>query len=90
MVTNTSTNLWSVYQPSYRLENREIAVRFPAVGKRLSSITSRRDLWSTQRPIQWLTGAPSVGVQRLRSETGHSLLLHAEVLSVLFKNAASC
>jgi hypothetical protein len=55
----------------YGLEDRRVGVQVP-VGTRISSMSSRPALGSTQPPIQWVPGALSPGVNRTGREADHS------------------
>jgi hypothetical protein len=58
----------------YGLDDRMIGVRFPArAGNFLFDTMSRSPLGPTQPPIQYLSGALSVGVKRPGREADHSL-----------------
>jgi hypothetical protein len=54
------------------LDERGSRVRFPAgLGIFLFATVSRTALGPTQPPIQWVTGALSLGVKRLGREADH-------------------
>jgi hypothetical protein len=64
----------------YGLDDRSARVRFPAgLGILLFTTASRMALWPTQLPIQWLSGALSLGVKRPGREADHSSPPSAEV-----------
>jgi hypothetical protein len=64
----------------YGLDDRGSRVRFPAgAGNFLLTTVSRTALGPTQPPIQWVTGALSLGVKRLGREADHSPPSCAEV-----------
>jgi hypothetical protein len=56
----------------YGLDDRGVAVRVP-VGSRIFSTASRPALGPTQPPIQWVTGAVSLGVKRAGREAKQAL-----------------
>jgi hypothetical protein len=58
----------------YGLDDRGSRVRFPTegVGIFLFTTASRTALGPTQPPIQWVRGAHSLGVKRLRRDAYHS------------------
>jgi hypothetical protein len=64
----------------YGLDDRGSRVRFP-VGVEIFLFTtpSRTALGPTQPPIQWVSGALSLGVKRQGREADHSPLSSAEV-----------
>jgi hypothetical protein len=65
----------------YGLDDRGSRFRFPAggLGIFLFATVFRMAMGPTQPPIQWVAGALSLGVKRLRREAGHSPLSSAEV-----------
>jgi hypothetical protein len=65
----------------YGLDDRGSRVRFPAgaVNFSLPTTASRTDPGPTQPPIQWVTGALSLGVKRPGRESDHSSPSSAEV-----------
>jgi hypothetical protein len=63
---------------AYGLDDGGVRVRFP-IRSRLYSMSSRPALGPTQRPIQWVPGAPSLGVKRLGRNADHSPPASSEV-----------
>jgi hypothetical protein len=64
----------------YGLDDRGSRVRFPAgLGIFLFTNASRTALGHTQPPIQWVTGALSLGVKRPEREADHSSPFSSEV-----------
>jgi hypothetical protein len=64
----------------YGLDDRGSRVRFPAkAGNFFFTIASRGALRPTQPPIQWVSGALSLGIKRPDREADHSPPSSAEV-----------
>jgi hypothetical protein len=64
----------------YGLDVRGSRVRFAAGARNfLFTTASRTDLGPTQPPIQWVLGAPSLGVKRPGREADHSYPSSADV-----------
>jgi len=60
------------------LDERELESR-QVLGIFLFTATSRPARWSTQTPIQWVPGAPSLCIKRPGREANHSPPSNAEV-----------
>jgi hypothetical protein len=65
----------------YGLDDRGIGVQVP-VESRIFCTPSTPALGSTQRPIQWVPGALSLGIKREEREADQSLPASAEVKNI--------